>query len=296
MRRIALYGRAPKPQNVPYMDAIIERLLHEEVKISVFHELLDWAEEAKSEFENLEFTGFTNREDLEEFGADVLISMGGDGTILEAVVLIGEASIPVLGINMGRLGFLANVGKSEIDSALDSLFSGRYQLDYRSLIQMKTNGSHVLKPNFALNEVTIARKETTSMITVHTYLNGTYLNSYWADGLIVSTPTGSTGYSLSCGGPIMMPNSENFVLTPIAPHNLTVRPFVISDTNVLRLRVESRESEFLASLDSRLHSFSTTIELTLQKANFKVALVQTELQDFSTTLRNKLSWGLDYRN
>jgi len=161
---------------------------------------------------------------------------------------------------------------------------------------VRSSSTHVMKPNFALNEITIARKETTSMITVHTYLNGAYLNSYWADGLIISTPTGSTGYSLSCGGPIIMPNSENFVLTPIAPHNLTMRPFVISDNNTLRLRVESRENEFLTSLDSRMHSFDTETELFVQKADFRIALVQTEMQDFPSTLRNKLSWGLDHRN
>jgi NAD+ kinase len=154
----------------------------------------------------------------------------------------------------------------------------------------------LMKPNFALNEITLARKESTSMITVHTYLNGNYLNSYWADGLIVSTPTGSTGYSLSCGGPIIMPNSDNFVLTPIAPHNLTMRPFVINDSNTLRMQVESRENEFLASLDSRIHSFTTETELLIQKADFRIALVQTELQDFPSTMRNKLSWGRDHRN
>jgi NAD+ kinase len=197
---------------------------------------------------------------------------------------------------MGRLGFLANVAKSNIESSLDALFTGRFQLDFRTLLQVKTSCNKLLKPNFALNEITLARKETTSMITVHTYLNGNYLNSYWADGLIVSTPTGSTGYSLSCGGPIIMPNSDNFVLTPIAPHNLTMRPFVINDSNTLRMQVESRENEFLASLDSRMHSFTSDTELLIQKADFRIALVQTELQDFPSTMRNKLSWGRDFRN
>ncbi len=239
---------------------------------------------------------YANDEELKDFDPDFLISLGGDGTILEATVLIQSKDIPILGVNMGRLGFLANVAKSNVESSLDALFTGRFQLDFRTLLQVKTSCNKLLKPNFALNEITIARKETTSMITVHTYLNGNYLNSYWADGLIVSTPTGSTGYSLSCGGPIIMPNSDNFVLTPIAPHNLTMRPFVINDSNTLRMQVESRENEFLASLDSRMQSFTSDTELLIQKADFRIALVQTELQDFPSTMRNKLSWGRDHRN
>jgi len=263
----------------------------------VFHLMRPACEEiCAEEFKDAKFSSFSNEEELAQFDPHFLVSLGGDGTILEATVLIQSKDIPILGINMGRLGFLANVAKNNITTSLDALFTGRFQLDFRSLLQVRSSSTHVMKPNFALNEITIARKETTSMITVHTYLNGAYLNSYWADGLIISTPTGSTGYSLSCGGPIIMPNSENFVLTPIAPHNLTMRPFVISDNNTLRLRVESRENEFLTSLDSRMHSFDTETELFVQKADFRIALVQTEMQDFPSTLRNKLSWGLDHRN
>jgi NAD+ kinase len=263
----------------------------------VYHTLRPACDEIiNEEFKEVQFSTYANEEELAQFDPHFLISLGGDGTILEATVIIQSKDIPILGINMGRLGFLANVAKSNIITSLDALFTGRFQLDFRSLLQARSSSNHVMKPNFALNEITIARKETTSMITVHTYLNGAYLNSYWADGLIISTPTGSTGYSLSCGGPIIMPNSENFVLTPIAPHNLTMRPFVISDNNTLRLRIESRENEFLTSLDSRMHSFDTETELFVQKADFRIALVQTELQDFPSTLRNKLSWGLDHRN
>jgi NAD+ kinase len=295
--RIALYGRAPKPANLPYVEVVLEKLVEEGVTFSVFHTLRPACEEiCAEEFKDVSFSTFSNEEELGQFDPHFLVSLGGDGTILEATVLIQSKDIPILGINMGRLGFLANVAKNNIVTSLDALFTGRFQLDFRSLLQVRSSSTHVMKPNFALNEITIARKETTSMITVHTYLNGAYLNSYWADGLIISTPTGSTGYSLSCGGPIIMPNSENFVLTPIAPHNLTMRPFVISDNNALRLRVESRENEFLTSLDSRMHSFDTETELFVQKADFRIALVQTEMQDFPSTLRNKLSWGLDHRN
>jgi len=295
--RIALFGRAPKPANLPYVEVVLEKLVEEGVEFSVYHTLRPACDEIiKEEFKEVQFSTYANEEELAQFDPHFLISLGGDGTILEATVLIQSKDIAILGINMGRLGFLANVAKSNIITSLDALFTGRFQLDFRSLLQARSSSTHVMKPNFALNEITIARKETTSMITVHTYLNGAYLNSYWADGLIISTPTGSTGYSLSCGGPIIMPNSENFVLTPIAPHNLTMRPFVISDNNTLRLRVESRENEFLASLDSRMHSFDTETELFVQKADFRIALVQTEMQDFPSTLRNKLSWGLDHRN
>lgn len=295
--RIALFGRAPKTQNLPYIEVVLEKLIEEGVQIGVYRPLRDAVQQMKEEdFTELEYVVYDNEEELDNFDPDFLISLGGDGTILDATVLIQSKDIPILGINMGRLGFLANVAKSNIESSLDALFTGRFQLDFRSLIQVRTSCGKLMKPNFALNEITLARKESTSMITVHTYLNGNYLNSYWADGLIVSTPTGSTGYSLSCGGPIIMPNSDNFVLTPIAPHNLTMRPFVINDSNTLRMQVESRENEFLASLDSRIHSFTTETELLIQKADFRIALVQTELQDFPSTMRNKLSWGRDHRN
>lgn len=295
--RIALFGRAPKTQNLAYIEVVLEKLIEEGVQIGVYRPLRDAVQQMKEEdFTELEYVVYDNEEELDNFDPDFLISLGGDGTILDATVLIQSKDIPILGINMGRLGFLANVAKSNIESSLDALFTGRFQLDFRSLLQVRTSCGKLMKPNFALNEITLARKESTSMITVHTYLNGNYLNSYWADGLIVSTPTGSTGYSLSCGGPIIMPNSDNFVLTPIAPHNLTMRPFVINDSNTLRMQVESRENEFLASLDSRIHSFTTETELLIQKADFRIALVQTELQDFPSTMRNKLSWGRDHRN
>ena len=295
--RIALFGRAPKTQNLPYIEVVLEKLIEEGVQIGVHRPLRDAVQQMKEEdFAELEYVVYDNEEELDNFDPDFLISLGGDGTILDATVLIQSKDIPILGINMGRLGFLANVAKGNIESSLDALFTGRFQLDFRSLLQVRSSCGKLMKPNFALNEITLARKESTSMITVHTYLNGNYLNSYWADGLIVSTPTGSTGYSLSCGGPIIMPNSDNFVLTPIAPHNLTMRPFVINDSNTLRMQVESRENEFLTSLDSRIHSFTTETELLIQKADFRIALVQTELQDFPSTMRNKLSWGRDHRN
>ena len=196
--RIALFGRALKPANLPYVEVVLEKLVEEGAEFSVYHTLRPACEEIiKEEFKEVQLSTYANEEELAQFDPHFLISLGGDGTILEATVLIQSKDIPILGINMGRLGFLANVAKSNIITSLDALFTGRFQLDFRSLLQVRSSSTHVMKPNFALNEITIARKETTSMITVHTYLNGAYLNSYWADGLIISTPTGSTGYSLS---------------------------------------------------------------------------------------------------
>ena len=228
--------------------------------------------------------------------ADFLISIGGDGTILDAATLVADIDLPILGINTGRLGFLANVARDEINSAIDKLLEKKYTIDERTTLKVQTSTGESLNPNFALNEVSVSRRGTTSMITVHAYINDEYLNSYWADGLIVATPTGSTGYSLSSGGPIMMPGSENFVITPIAPHNLNVRPFVIPNSYKIRLKIEGRENNYLASLDSRIYTFDNEVELFLQNSPTTIKMVQTEDQDFPSTLRNKLLWGLDRRN
>jgi NAD+ kinase len=202
----------------------------------------------------------------------------------------------VLGINTGRLGFLANVSGDKIKDAVDAIFGERYSIDKRSLIRLETNRALFGDTNYALNEITIHKKDSSSMIIIHTYLNGEYLNSYWADGLIIATPTGSTGYSLSCGGPIIAPQSENFVITPIAPHNLNVRPIVVSDKYVLSLQVAGRSQYFLASLDSRSVTIDSGIELAARKEEFGMNIVRLDGENFLSTLRNKLMWGLDVRN
>lgn len=227
---------------------------------------------------------------------EMVFSMGGDGTILEAITFIGKAEIPIMGFNFGRLGFLANVSKEQIHQAIDMVNAGQYLIEKRSVLELNSNQSMFAPFPFALNEMTIQRKDQSSMITIHTFLNGELLNSYWADGLIISTPSGSTGYSLSCGGPIIYPSSENFVITPVAPHNLNVRPIVVSDDVVLSFAVTGRADSFLCTLDSRFESIDSTFELAIKKADFYVKLVRLSDMNFIAALKNKLNWGADLRN
>jgi NAD+ kinase len=224
------------------------------------------------------------------------LSIGGDGTFLDTALLVKDLNIPILGINTGRLGFLSNTPTSEITSALNDLLNGNYSTEERSMLCLESDKNHFGEDNFALNEISILKSDSSSMITIHTELNGTHLNSYWTDGLIISTATGSTAYSLSCGGPIMMPGSGNFVITPIAPHNLNVRPIVIDDGAILKVRVESRSEKNLVAMDSRSEDLLNGEVLTIQKAEFKIAIVQLKNQSFVNSLRNKLNWGLDQRN
>ena len=229
---------------------------------------------------------------------DLLISIGGDGTILRAISYVKDLGIPIVGINTGRLGFLATIQTDDIEAAIDQLFKGDYKISERSLLSVNTEPKHtdISETNFALNEVTLSRKNTTSMITVSTYLNNEYLTSYWADGLILSTPTGSTGYSLSCGGPVIVPESKNVVITPIAPHNLNARPLVIPDNTEITLSVDGREDQFLMSLDSRIVTLPNTTKVTVKKASFVIKMVELLDETFIDTLRKKLLWGEDRRN
>ena len=229
---------------------------------------------------------------------DAMFSMGGDGTILRAVTYIRDLNIPVLGINTGRLGFLATVQKDQIEESVDLLLANKYSIQERSLLQITTTpqAKEFTELDFALNEITIARRNTTSMIGVKTYLNKEYLTNYWADGLIVSTPTGSTGYSLSCNGPVILPDSKSFVITPIAPHNLNARPMVIPDNTLIQLEVSAREKDFLISLDSRITTVSEGTKIKIQKANFSIKSILLQNQSHLKTLREKLLWGEDTRN
>jgi NAD+ kinase len=229
---------------------------------------------------------------------DLLVSIGGDGTILRAITRVKDLEIPIVGINTGRLGFLATVQTNEIERAFNDIYQGNYSISSRSLVAVTTNPPHpdLTDINFALNEIAVSRKNTTSMISVETQLNDEYLTAYWSDGLIVSTPTGSTGYSLSCGGPVIIPQAGNFVITPIAPHNLNARPLVIPDTTKITLNVNSREDDFLLSLDSRLVSLSTQTEVVITKAHFKIKMIEFKYDSFISTLRKKMLWGEDKRN
>jgi len=229
---------------------------------------------------------------------DLFISFGGDGTILRAITYVGNLGIPVVGVNTGHLGFLSTFKKEDVRKLVREFISGAYTIVERSLVEVsaETGIPEFGNLNFALNEVTVSRKDTTSMITVETYLNNEYLTSYWADGLIVSTPTGSTGYSLSCGGPVMIPTAKSLVLTPIAPHNLNARPLIVSDNTEIRLRVSGREEHHLVSLDSRIASLRNGNQITIKKADFKIKMIEYNSESFLKTLRNKLLWGEDKRN
>lgn len=255
------------------------------------------------------FNSVTQRQPLKEFGSfkkfkkldstfDLLISIGGDGTILRAITYVADLSIPIVGINTGRLGFLATIQKNNIEKAIDDILEGKYKISERSLLMIETvpEIKPLLELNFALNEIAVSRKNTTSMITVKTYLNDEFLTSYWADGLIVSTPTGSTGYSLSCGGPVIMPEADNLILTPIAPHNLSARPLVISGSTKIKLSVSGREENYLVSLDSRIATLDNSTEVIIQKAAFTIKMIELFDESFLDTLRKKLLWGEDKRN
>lgn len=227
---------------------------------------------------------------------DVVFSLGGDGTLLEALTYVGRTETPLLGINTGRLGFLANTSREDIGRAVENFFSGDYSFDERTLVSLKSPNNLFGGLNFALNDFAILKKDTSSMIVVHTYLNDEFLNSYWADGIIVSTPTGSTGYSLSCGGPLIIPQTNNFIITPVCPHNLTVRPMVVPDESKISFKIEGRSDNYLVSLDSRFHPVDKDSDLVLQKADFRAKLIKLPSNSYLKTLRQKLNWGLDLRN
>jgi len=222
--------------------------------------------------------------------------LGGDGTLLDTVTLVRDKNIPVLGINFGRLGFLASLGKENLDSLVQALATRSYVVDQRTLIHMDANIPLFGDTPYGLNEFAIHKRDTSSMIKIHTYLNGEFLNTYWADGLIVATPTGSTGYSLSCNGPVVFPESGSFVITPVAPHNLNVRPIIVPDNNIISFELEGRTDQFICTLDSRKEFVDRNVQLAVKKENFTISLVRLPEKNFLQTLREKLAWGFDTRN
>ncbi|MEO0045094.1 MAG: kinase [Bacteroidota bacterium] len=243
-----------------------------------------------------QYNTFSTHSDLNS-SFDILISIGGDGTILRAATFVRDSGIPILGINAGRLGFLAKVQKENIESFLQFVLEKKYTISQRSLLTIDCSPTNSgIDINFAMNEVAVSRKDTTSMITIETFLNGEYLNSYWADGLIIATPTGSTGYSLSCGGPILTPDVKGLVVTPIAPHNLNARPLVIPDDTEITLKVSGREAQYLVSLDSRITSVNNNSVIKIKKTPFNINMVEIPEETFFKTLRTKLLWGEDKRN
>jgi NAD+ kinase len=234
--------------------------------------------------------------ELADKSVDYLVSIGGDGTLLESLPFAVKACIPILGINTGKLGFLSLVPKGDIEPAINALKEKKFTIQIRTLLSLQTENSVFGKNNYALNEVCVQRKDTSTMITIHAFINGELLNSYWADGLIIATPTGSTAYSLSCSGPILLPEDSSFIITPIAPHNLNVRPVVIPDNCTITLKVEGRTAAYLVSLDSRSIPMDSIKELTIRKESFGVKLIQLPDYSFAKTLRTKLNWGKDLRN
>ena len=250
-----------------------------------------------SKWEDLaELESWSTHEELKQCQPDYVFSLGGDGTILKLVTFTRGLNIPLVGINMGRLGFLANVEKNAIGVYLDKIENGNYYTEERSLVRLETEEGLFGEENIALNEFAVLKSDSSSMVNIFAYLNGEYLNSYWCDGLIVSTPTGSTAYSLSCGGPIIYPTSANLVLTPISPHNLNVRPMILPDNVQLSFRIEGRGSNFLCTMDSRKQTISKETELKVSKEDFCVSLVRFENEEFIETIRRKLGWGRDFRN
>ncbi len=290
--RIALHGHKFNNDTIPFIQEVVSFLDKEKVEVVVSQSFRKHA--TKAGFILPEGPDFNKSDQIDPL--DAIISLGGDGTLLETVTYVKRAETPILGINTGRLGFLANISKLDIDKALTSFFEGRFTYDYRSLLRLETNKDVFGDMSFAMNEFTITKKDTSSMITVKCYINGEYLNSYWADGLMISTPTGSTGYSLSCGGPVILPHSNNFVITPVSPHNLNVRPLIVPDESVISFVIESRGRNFLASLDSRSHTVDSSVEMSVRKEDFRAKLVQLDGYSFLDTLRNKLNWGFDLRN
>lgn len=250
---------------------------------------------AKMGLKNIQsFSHYINKEDVKD--AQFAFSFGGDGTLLELLTHIGDFETPIIGVNMGRLGFLATTPLEDINTAVDHLCKNEYEIDERILLQMISNEKPFANENFALNDFTILKRDTSSMIKVKVLLDGIYLNTYWADGLIISTPTGSTGYSLSCGGPLVLPQSNNFVITPVSPHNLNARPLVVSDHGEISFEIEARSDNVLISLDSRSTSVSSNIQITVKKFNKSGKLVKFKDYNQFDTMRNKLNWGIDYRN
>ncbi|MFV0531139.1 MAG: NAD kinase [Flavobacteriales bacterium] len=293
--KIAIYGHKINSDNVLYFNRIIDVCSQSNIAVYFEENTLENYQKI-NKFKNNTFHTFNHYNNLP---SDTLLffAFGGDGTMLRAQTFIQNHDIPLVGINMGRLGFLAYFNTEDFTkNCIQRLLNGKFEVDERSLLRVDYINQENPENNFVLNELAITRKETTSMIVVDVFINNEKLNSYWADGLIIATPTGSTGYSLSCGGPIIDPVTDNIVITPIAPHNLFVRPFIISDKNVIRLKISSREEAYLLTLDSRIDSLSTDVELEIKRASFTTKIVKFNKHSYLQALKEKLFWGIDQRN
>ena len=290
--RIAIYSRGLEDNQREGLKLLLAELARYKIEPVIYQ---DFFNQFYSSIDiHNKYSTFNCAEDLDDI--DYLISLGGDGTLLDSVTFAADKDIPILGINYGRLGFLASIGKDELHMAVKALVQRTFVLDKRALLHLDATMPLFSGVTYALNEFTIHKKDTSPMIKIHTYLNGEFLNTYWADGLIVSTPTGSTGYSLSCNGPVVFPDSANFVITPVSPHNLNIRPLVVPDNSILSFVIEGRTDGFLCTLDSRREIVTKEVLLAIRKESFYINLVRLNESNFLQTLRNKLSWGLDKRN
>ncbi len=290
--KIALHGRKISSVSLPFVEKIIDKIRFYGSEVIVTNE---FAESNKKINKALTGCEIVNKS-VELSHIDYFFSLGGDGTLLETVAKIGRLEIPILGINMGKLGFLATTSTNDLDTALEKFFQKEFSFDDRMLIHLDSNQDVFGELNFALNEVAILKRDTSSMIIVHCYVDGEFMNTYWADGLMVSTPTGSTGYSLSAGGPLVLPQSDNFIITPVSPHNLNVRPLIVSGSSIISFEIEGKGRKFLTSLDYRSYTVDNSIKLSVRKENFRAKLINLKGYNFFDTLRNKLNWGLDIRN
>lgn len=291
--KIAIYSRGIKENQHQDILQLLDELSLNNVE-PVFYQ--DFFNQFYSSIDlKSKYSTFNSSSDLDD-SIDCIMSLGGDGTLLDTVTFVKDSGIPVMGINYGRLGFLANIGREDLHIAVQALINRTFVLDKRTLIHLDADIPLFDGVHYALNEFTLHKKDSSPMIRIHTYLNGEFLNTYWADGLIVSTPTGSTGYSLSCNGPVVFPDSGSFVITPVSPHNLNIRPIVVPDNNIISFEVEGRTDGFLCTLDSRREIVTKEIQLAVRKEKFCVNLIRLNENNFLQTLRNKLSWGLDKRN
>ena len=293
--KVAVFGRFYYTTTSVSVERLFNYLLKKNIDAYIETEFFNILQKESSII--YDFSSFKTFDTLDT-SFDFLVSIGGDGTILRSITYVKDIDIPIIGINTGRLGFLATIQVDAIESAIQNIIDGNYKISERSLLSVETTpeNNDIKSLNFALNEVAVSRKNTTSMITVETHLDGEYLTSYWCDGLILSTPTGSTGYSLSCGGPVITPRTNSFVLTPIAPHNLSARPLIIPDSTEVHLRVNGREENHLISLDSRIATLDNGTLIKIKKADFKIKMIDLLDESFLITLRKKLLWGEDKRN
>jgi NAD+ kinase len=291
--KVAIYSRVIEDDQYSKVQQLIDELAKENIHPVIYKPFFEMIQSAVHFTDKT--TVFSDSKDLTD-AFDFLISLGGDGTLLDTVTLVREKNIPVLGINFGRLGFLASIGSKELHIAVQSLVKRTILIDKRSLIHLDASKPLFGDVPYGLNEFAIHKTDTSPMIKIHTYLNGEFLNTYWADGVIVATPTGSTGYSLSCNGPVVFPESSSFVITPVAPHNLNVRPIIVPDDNIISFEIEGRTDHFICALDSRKELVDKKVQLAVRRESFTLSLVRLNENNFLQTLRNKLSWGLDTRN